>query len=89
MVTYSTFLSLTFGRIKKTGKNQKFTEEELGYIIFTRFADDMVVTARSSKVLQIALTHIQEFIKIRGLETKESKTRIIPLPKGFTFDFFS
>lgn len=50
-----------------------------------RFADDFLVTAESKEVAQQCKEVIVEFLKERGLELSEQKTRIVHIDNGFDF----
>lgn len=51
-----------------------------------RYADDFVVTAPSKEVLEgYVIPRITEFLKQRGLELSEAKTRIVHIDEGFDF----
>lgn len=50
-----------------------------------RYADDIVVTGTSIENLTAVKEMISEFLKIRGLELKETKTRIVHIEEGFDF----
>ncbi|MCD0155658.1 group II intron reverse transcriptase/maturase [Deinococcus sp. 6GRE01] len=51
-----------------------------------RYADDFVVTAPSKEVLEeYVIPRITDFLKLRGLELSEAKTRIVHIDEGFDF----
>jgi RNA-directed DNA polymerase len=51
-----------------------------------RYADDFVVTAPSKEMLQeYVLPKLTDFLKQRGLELSEVKTRIVHIDEGFNF----
>lgn len=50
-----------------------------------RFADDFLVTAESQEVAQQCKDIIIDFLKERGLELSEEKTRIVHINDGFDF----
>lgn len=50
-----------------------------------RFADDLIVTGTNEQTLIQIRQIIEEFLKIRGLELKDSKTRIVTTSTGFNF----
>lgn len=55
-------------------------------INFVRYADDWICTAASKEVLtKKVLPIITRFLKERGLELSEEKTRITPIDEGFDF----
>jgi len=51
-----------------------------------RYADDFVVTGDSKELLETAVRPwIERFLRERGLELSEEKTRIVPINEGFDF----
>jgi len=50
-----------------------------------RFADDFLVTAETQEVAEQCKEVIVEFLKERGLELSEEKTRIVHIDNGFDF----
>jgi RNA-directed DNA polymerase len=54
-------------------------------VYLSRFADDMIVTGKDKETLLTVKGIIQEFLRIRGLELKEAKTRIVSIHEGFNF----
>lgn len=50
-----------------------------------RFADDLIVTGTNEQTLIQIRQIIEEFLKIRGLELKDNKTRIVTISTGFNF----
>ena len=51
-----------------------------------RYADDFVVTGNSKELLETTVRPwIEEFLRERGLELSEEKTRIVHIDKGFDF----
>ena len=51
-----------------------------------RYADDFVVTAPSKEVLEeYVIPRITDFLRQRGLELSEAKTRIVHIDEGFDF----
>jgi RNA-directed DNA polymerase len=50
-----------------------------------RYADDVVVTGKNEAILKKAKTVIEEFIKPRGLELNQKKTRIVNIREGIDF----
>lgn len=52
----------------------------------TRYADDFICTGFNQTILEESIKPaIAEFLKERGLEFKDSKTRIINIEQGFDF----
>ena len=54
-----------------------------GYVI--RFADDILITARSESSAKIFLEKVKNFVNERGLKLSEEKTYITTIDKGFDF----
>ena len=54
-------------------------------VYISRFADDLIVTGKDTQTLTEAKEIIQNFLKIRGLELKEAKTKIVSIYEGFNF----
>ena len=52
---------------------------------FVRYADDFIVTANSKETLLSAQELIKDWLKERGLELSEEKTRIVHMEEGFNF----
>jgi len=50
-----------------------------------RYADDMIVTGKNPELLEKIKIVMQEFLKIRGLEFNEKKTKIVHIKEGFDF----
>jgi len=50
-----------------------------------RFADDILVTARSEEFARLILFTVEEFLQIRGLAPNEEKTYIAEIHSGFEF----
>ena len=50
-----------------------------------RYADDMVVTGKSPEILLVIKEAMKEFLKSRGLEFNEKKTKIVNIKEGFDF----
>jgi RNA-directed DNA polymerase len=63
-------------------------ESEIRKIKFctpVRFADDIIVLARTDEQLNNALELIKKFLKPRGLEINDNKTVIANIETGFKF----
>ena len=71
-------------RIKKKGW-QKGGVNCLSNIIIIRYADDFVIICLTLEDAKWAKQRIGEFLKERGLEFSEEKTRITNLDEGFDF----
>lgn len=63
----------------------KIIKGERSKIYIIRFADDIVVTGAKENDLIRVKQLIVEYLKVRDLEMKESKTRIIHIKQGFDF----
>jgi RNA-directed DNA polymerase len=50
-----------------------------------RYADDFVITAATPEVAELALRRVREFLRVRGMEISEEKTRIVHIDEGFDF----
>lgn len=50
-----------------------------------RYADDVIVTGKTVVILEKCLEELKKFIKIRGLEVNETKTKITNINKGIDF----
>jgi RNA-directed DNA polymerase len=50
-----------------------------------RYADDMIITGKNPEILQKVKQNMYEFLKIRGLEFNEKKTKIVHIREGFDF----
>jgi RNA-directed DNA polymerase len=55
------------------------------WIKLIRYADDVIVTGRTPEVLKEIKEILREFLKIRGLEMSEAKTRITHIRRGINF----
>lgn len=65
---------------------QKALGSAYGYV---RYADDLIVCARTRDEIEAVKTRIQEWLKPRGLELHPEKTRIVHIEDGFNFLSFS
>ncbi len=54
-------------------------------INLVRYADDFIVTGRSSRQLERVKGVLNQFLRSRGLELNPEKTRILHISKGFDF----
>ena len=64
------------------GKMTTYTRERYGFI---RFADDFIVTARNLEDIDYIKPFIEGWLKNRGLELNQDKTRIVNVESGFNF----
>ncbi|RKO68243.1 group II intron reverse transcriptase/maturase [Sphingobacterium puteale] len=72
-----------FGSFKLDGD---YSKQRKNPILFVRYADDFVVIGRTSEVLEHEVKPmIQSFLKERGLELSETKTKITQIHDGFDF----
>ena len=53
--------------------------------VLVRYADDLVVVCDSQVEAEQAQVDLQRFLKLRGLELSEEKTRMVHLSEGFDF----
>lgn len=69
--------------MRKFSPNQKQYQNQ---VHFVRFADDMIVTGKSKELLEQEVKPlIEEFLKQRGLELSQEKTKIVHISDGFDF----
>jgi RNA-directed DNA polymerase len=66
-------------------KGYKVRELYRGQIRIVRYADDFVVMHENKKVIEDSKLIIAEWLKARGLELSEEKTRIVHSTEGFDF----
>lgn len=71
--------------IKIMAKKYPPLESPARYFLFCRFADDMVIIARSKHILTICRQQLDIFLSLRGLKINEKKTRITHIEEGFKF----
>lgn len=72
---------------------QKFLRGQLGYeaskrakVNLVRYADDFVVTGASQEVLETTVKPwVEAFLRERGLQLSEEKTRVVHIEQGFDF----
>lgn len=50
-----------------------------------RYADDFIILSPLSHQLEEVLPSINEFLKTRGLEISQKKTKIVSIHEGFDF----
>jgi RNA-directed DNA polymerase len=70
--------------VGKTGRIDK-SRYNHNKVNFVRYADDFIVTADSEAILEDIAELIRRFLKERGLELSEEKTRITHIDCGFDF----
>lgn len=66
-------------------KRQRVTKRKLPRYGYCRYADDFVITAETQEDLEVIKPVIQEWLKERGLQLNEEKTRIVRVEDGFNF----
>ena len=66
-------------------KRQRVTKRKLPKYGFCRYADDFLITAETESDLKEILPVIRKWLKERGLELNEEKTKITPVNTGFNF----
>jgi len=63
-----------------------YSRQRKNPILFVRYADDFVVIGRTKEVLELeVMPMIQSFLKERGLELSETKTKITHIHDGLDF----
>jgi RNA-directed DNA polymerase len=75
--------SYLYNKLKERG--YKVSELRRGAISIIRYADDFVVMHENKAVIEESKTIIAEWLKQRGLELSEEKTRIVHSTDGFDF----
>lgn len=64
----------------------KYREARSNKVNVVRYADDFVVTGNSKELLETTVRPwIEEFLRERGLELSQEKTRIVHIDEGFDF----
>ena len=65
---------------------ENFRKKPSPKVNFVRYADDFIVTAKSKQLLESEVLPIVEaFLKERGLELSNEKTKITHIEEGFDF----
>ena len=68
---------------KREAGRRKYVSNKVNYV---RYADDFVITGCSKELLETQVKPlVREFLKTRGLELSEEKTRITHVEEGFDF----
>src|SRR5215469_6353300 len=71
--------------VHRSGSASAFISRKAKFHVI-RYADDFVVTGTNKHVLETqALPAIRKFLKTRGLELSEEKTKIVHITQGFDF----
>ena len=64
--------------------NQEFAQADKVHLV--RYADDFIITGVSKELLEKKIRPlVEEFLKERGLELSEDKTRVVHITDGFVF----
>jgi len=71
--------------IRKEFPPRKLLNGKTPKVNIIRYADDLIVTGESKDILIKVKEIIENFLKIRDLELKKAKTRIITIYEGFEF----
>jgi RNA-directed DNA polymerase len=79
-----TLANITLDGLEKELK-RKFPTHKGKKVNLVRYADDFSVTGNSKKVLEEVRPVIENFLKERGLELSQEKTRITHIEDGFDF----
>nr|AOC61481.1 putative reverse transcriptase and intron maturase [Rhexinema sarcinoideum] len=79
------FLKKRFAKGRRFNEQGKRSGSHTTKINVVRYADDFIVSGRSARQLERVRIAIKEFLKPRGLELHEDKTRISPVRTGFPF----
>jgi len=64
---------------------QKVSRKRLNRYGFIRYADDMLVTAETKEDIEAIVPIIEDWLKQRGLELNQEKTRITQIKEGVDF----
>lgn len=71
--------------IQKLFKSKQITLEETRFFLFCRFADDMIIVAKTNRVIEICRSKLEQFLSVRGLNINEKKTKVTHISDGFKF----
>jgi RNA-directed DNA polymerase len=71
--------------IRKEFPPRKLLNGKTPKVNIIRYADDLIVTGENKYILIKVKEIIENFLKIRDLELKKAKTRIITIYEGFDF----
>ena len=80
-------LALAKEQINIWYKYKQISEEETSFFIFCRYADDMVLIAKTEHLLHKLNNLLKQFLSIRGLSINENKTKYTYILEGFKFFF--
>lgn len=78
------YRKVTYTRKGKTRTGAKINRKVSKYG-FVRYADDFIITASTREDIEAILPQIKTWLKQRGLELNEEKTRITHRDEGFNF----
>ena len=81
----SQFIKLKEYQSSPKAKRQRVTKQQLPNYGFCRYADDFIVTAETKEDIETILPIIREWLKMRGLQLNEEKTKITRVSDGFNF----
>ena len=77
--------NMTLDGLERTLK-ERFSKKPSPKVNFVRYADDFIITAKSKELLENeVLPVIRTFLKERGLELSNEKTKITHIDEGFDF----
>jgi RNA-directed DNA polymerase len=74
--------TVKIGKWKGIVNRQYLKSKIYGY---SRYADDFIITAKSKEEIDAIIPVVSQFLKERGLNFNEEKTRIINIKDGFEF----
>ncbi len=75
-------ISPLLANVALDGLEKLLSSKKAGYI---RYADDLVVTARSKQEIEALVPTVEHFLAERGLKLNAEKTRIVHVKDGFNF----
>lgn len=69
---------------KKTGKI-KTSQKKSNRYGFVRYCDDFIVTAQIREDIEVIISILIEWLRLRGLELNQEKTNIVHIEQGFNY----
>ncbi len=75
----------TYQCTKQTTGEKYIKKKKLGKYGFIRYADDFIITARSSEEIEAIIPTIEKWLLERGLELNQDKTKVVHIEQGFNF----
>ncbi len=75
----------TYQCTKQTTGEKYIKKKKLGKYGFIRYADDFIITARSSEEIEAIIPTIERWLLERGLELNQDKTKVVHIEQGFNF----